>query len=61
MKSLTERAGLKIDHVEMLEDYDPYDPSGTYRTFVKLISIFRPIIPARLRKNVMLFVLTPNA
>ncbi|MBK8019903.1 MAG: class I SAM-dependent methyltransferase [Chloroflexi bacterium] len=60
MKSLTERAGLKIDHVEMLEDYDPNDPSGTYRTFVNLISIFRPIIPARLRKNVMLFVLTPS-
>lgn len=61
MKSLSERVGLKIDHFELIEDYDPNDPSGTYRTFVNLIQIFRPIIPARLRKNVMLFVFTPQS
>ncbi len=60
MKSLTERVGLKIEHFELVEDYDPHDPSGTYRTFVNTIRFFRPIIPARLRKNDMLFVLTPQ-
>lgn len=59
MKSLTERIGYKIEHFELIEDYDPNDPSPTYRMFVKAVTLFRFLIPKRLRNNVMVFVLTP--
>ena len=35
----------------LAEDYRPDDPSRRYRTFVRLITWLRPVIPKRLRNN----------
>lgn len=59
MKELASRSHFDITEFEMVEDYDPNDESGLYRLFVRLIRLFRLIIPGRLRKNAMIFVLTP--
>jgi SAM-dependent methyltransferase len=61
MQSLVERAGFKIDHFELIEDYDPTDPSPVYRLFVRFVRAFRFLLPKRLRNNVMLIVLAPVA
>lgn len=60
MKELVSRYNLKIVEFEMVEDYDPNDPSGTYRMFVRLIRLFRIVIPRRLRQNAMIFVLAKS-
>lgn len=60
LKTLAKRYGYKIVHFDLIEDYRPDDPSRRYRTFVRLITWLRPLIPKRLRNNTMLFVLMLN-
>ena len=57
LRTLAERYGYKVVHFDLIEDYRPDDPSRRYRTFVRLITWLRPLIPKRLRNNTMLFVL----
>lgn len=57
LKTLAERYGYKVVHFDLIEDYRPEDPSRRYRTFVRLITLLRPLIPKRLRNNTMLLVL----
>jgi SAM-dependent methyltransferase len=54
---LAEREGLRVIHWELIEDYRLDDPSWKYRMFVRLVRIFRLLIPRRVRNNTMLFVL----
>lgn len=57
MRELAFRAKLHIVHWELIEDYRPDDPSWRYRTFVKIISLFKWFLPKRIRANGMLFIL----
>lgn len=57
MRELTARAGLKIVSWRLLEDYRLDDPSARYRGFVRLVRLFRPVIPRRLRCNTALYIL----
>jgi 2-polyprenyl-3-methyl-5-hydroxy-6-metoxy-1,4-benzoquinol methylase len=57
LTELTRRAGLKVIHWELIEDYRLDDPSWLYRSFVRLMTFFRWVIPKRLKNNTMLFVL----
>lgn len=59
MTELAERSGFKVAHFELIDDYRSDDPSFLYRLFARLMVVFGPLIPQRLRKT-MLFVLTPN-
>jgi 2-polyprenyl-3-methyl-5-hydroxy-6-metoxy-1,4-benzoquinol methylase len=61
LDELAGRAGLRVAHFELIEDYRPDDPSWRYRWFVRLVRLLRPLIPLRLRGNAMLVVLAPNA
>lgn len=56
-RELSSRAGLRIVEWKLVEDYRPDDPSRPYRIFVKLLTWFGWLLPARLRCNTMLFVL----
>jgi len=60
LDSLAARCGFKIAHWELIEDYQPNDTSWKYRSFARLVTFFRFIIPRRLRCNGLLFVLHPN-
>jgi cyclopropane fatty-acyl-phospholipid synthase-like methyltransferase len=51
------RSGFHVDQWDLIEDYEFDNPSWSYRLFARLITtIGRVIIPARLRKNNMIFV-----
>ncbi len=54
---LVSRFGFRVAHWELIEDYDPANPAQRYRAFCSFISLFRPLIPVRLRNNAMLFVI----
>jgi SAM-dependent methyltransferase len=54
---LAGRAGMKVIHWELIEDYRTDDPSWKYRLFVRLVRCFRWLLPARVRRNTLLFVL----
>jgi hypothetical protein len=57
LTELIQRYGFKVDHWEMIEDYELDNPSFLYRLFASLmISVGRVVIPGRLRKNNLLFV-----
>jgi len=60
MIELAERFGFKVVYFELIDDYRSDDPSFVYRLFGKLMMIFSPVIPKRMKKT-MLFVLAPNA
>ena len=54
---LAARYGFYTEHWELLEDYEFDNQSASYRVFARLITtVGRIFIPARLRKNNMLFV-----
>lgn len=59
MMILADRVDLKVRHIELIEDYRPDVPARRYHAFVKALTILGPLVPARLRKNVMLVVLEP--
>jgi len=59
MTELAERSGFKVVHFELIDDYRSDDPSFLYRQFSRLMVVFGPVIPKRL-KNTLLFVLAPN-
>jgi SAM-dependent methyltransferase len=59
MTELAERNGFRVAHFELIDDYRSDDPSLLYRVFGKLMMLFSPVLPERLRKT-MLFVLAPN-
>ena len=59
-KTLTElasRNGFRVEHWNLIEDYEFDNPSLSYRLFARMItSIGRFLLPGHLRKNNMLFV-----
>jgi len=57
LQELASRFGLKVVHWELIEDYTFDDPSRTYRTFSRIVTGLRWIIPYRLRCNHLLAVL----
>ncbi len=57
LTELATRARLRVVHFDLIEDYRSENPSLAYRVFVRLIRWTRPLVPGRLRKNGMLFVL----
>jgi cyclopropane fatty-acyl-phospholipid synthase-like methyltransferase len=59
MAELAKRAGFKVSHFELMDDYDPDDSSFLYRQFGRLMKLSSPVLPKRLKKT-MLFVLVPN-
>lgn len=59
MAELAERSGFAVSHFALIDDYPPNSPSFLYRQFGRLMGLFGPVIPRRLRKT-MLFVLTPD-
>lgn len=59
MVELAVRSGFQVSHFALIDDYPPNSPSFLYRQFGRLMGLFGPVIPKRLRKT-MLFVLTPN-
>jgi 2-polyprenyl-3-methyl-5-hydroxy-6-metoxy-1,4-benzoquinol methylase len=59
LTALAERHGFRVRQFELIEDYYPYSPSAPYRTFIRLIRLFGRLLPDRLSKNTMLFVLEP--
>lgn len=68
LRQLAERYGFQVEHWELIEDYEFDNPSVPYQIFARLITTLgRFLLPARLRKNDMLFVFkikddsTPNA
>jgi SAM-dependent methyltransferase len=60
MIELAERFGFRVVHFELIDDYRSDDPSFVYRLFGKVMMVFSPVIPKRMKKT-MLFVLAPNA
>lgn len=54
---LAERYELKVTHFELIEDYRFDDPAQTYRYKVRLLRLFRPLMPKKWYLNCMLFVL----
>nr|WP_290668786.1 class I SAM-dependent methyltransferase [Ardenticatena sp.] len=56
MKSIAERAGLKILYWDLIEDYRFDNPAKRYNLFVRFISLFGRFLPKRLRCNTMIFV-----
>ncbi len=59
LRELASRAGFKVVHEELIEDYRPDAPFLLYRVFVFLIRTIGRLLPARMRKNAMLLVLAP--
>jgi SAM-dependent methyltransferase len=57
MTELARRADLRVVVWELVEDYDPDDPSPRYRWFVHAMRGLRWLFPRRLRCNAMLFML----
>ena len=57
---LAQRAGFKVDHLELAEDYDETSPSRVYRAMVRAIRLLRPLLPDRLTANAMVLVLRPE-
>lgn len=53
------RAGFRVVHEELVEDYRPDAPFPLYRLFVLFIRTLGRLLPARLRNNAMLLVLEP--
>jgi SAM-dependent methyltransferase len=60
MIELAERWGFRVLHFELIDDYRQDDPSFLYRLFGKLMMVFGPVIPKRMKKS-LLFVLAPDA
>src|SRR5207249_3561087 len=60
MKVLGERHGFRVRWFELIEDYYPFTPSLRYRAFIRLVRVFGPVLPDRLKRNTMLFVLEPT-
>jgi 2-polyprenyl-3-methyl-5-hydroxy-6-metoxy-1,4-benzoquinol methylase len=55
---LASRSGFRVTHWELIEDYELDNPSQMYRIFARfMLTIGHFLIPTRLRKNTMLFVL----
>jgi SAM-dependent methyltransferase len=59
MTELAKRAGFKVSHFELIDDYDPDNCSFLYRQFGRLMKLSSPVLPERLKKT-MLFVLVPT-
>jgi 2-polyprenyl-3-methyl-5-hydroxy-6-metoxy-1,4-benzoquinol methylase len=59
MAELANRAGFKVSHFELIDDYDSADSSFLYRQFGRLMKLSSPVLPTRLKKT-MLFVLAAN-
>jgi SAM-dependent methyltransferase len=54
---LASRYGFRVKQWELIEDYEFDNPSVAYRFFARVITtVGRLFLPARLRKNAMLFV-----
>jgi 2-polyprenyl-3-methyl-5-hydroxy-6-metoxy-1,4-benzoquinol methylase len=60
MSELVERVGLRIDQLDLVDDYDYDDPSRLYRWSAKVLRVLGPILPDRLHKNAMVMVLVPE-
>lgn len=59
LTQIIQRYGYKVEHWEIIEDYELDNPSFLYRIFAGLmVSIGRVVIPGRLRKNNLLFVIS---
>lgn len=57
LSRLAARYGFRVEQWELIEDYEFDNPSLAYRIFARLVTtIGRFLLPARLRKNDMLFV-----
>jgi SAM-dependent methyltransferase len=59
LRELAGRAGLRVVHQELVEDYRPDVPAPLYRLFVLFIRTLGRLLPARLRHNAILLVLEP--
>lgn len=58
LTELSRRHGFKVRHWELIEDYELDNPSRLYRLFARIVTtVGRLLIPARLRRNTMLFLL----
>jgi SAM-dependent methyltransferase len=60
LRELAGRAGFKVIHEELVEDYRPDVPDPRYRAFVFLIRTLGRLLPGRMRKNAILLVLQPG-
>ena len=57
LEELASRAGLQIEHLQLISDYDRTSEAEFYRRSVKLLDFLRPVLPARLVNNTVLAVL----
>ena len=61
LTELSNRSGFDVIHWELIEDYELDNPSIPYKIFAGLmVTVGRILIPGKLRKNAMVFVLTPS-
>jgi SAM-dependent methyltransferase len=57
LSELASRNGFRVDYWKLIEDYEFDNPSLSYRFFVRIVTtIGRLVLPARLRKNNMIFI-----
>ncbi len=59
LREMAERAGFRLVHEELVEDYRSDVPLWLYRVFVRFIRTAGLLLPARMRKNAILLILTP--
>ncbi len=59
MHSLAERCGFRVEQYKLIEGYRDDSPYRSYRIFVRVMHLFRWLIPDRLRCDTMLYVLAP--
>ncbi len=61
LRELAARAGLRVIHEELVEDYRTDVPFPLYRVFVFLMRTAGRVLPRRMRNNALLMVLAPAA
>lgn len=59
LTALAARHGFQVRHFQLIEDYYPFTSSLPYRALVRFVRLCRPVLPDRLSRNTMLFVLEP--
>ena len=57
IRELAKRCGLAVSHMSLIDNYIKNGPTMAYRVLVRFLSIFRCVIPRRLRCNSLLVLL----
>ncbi len=57
IEGLGRRHGLRVEHLELVEDLDLNDPSRPYRLMVRANRVLRHVLPKRLTRNTMVLTL----